>query len=386
MQSIQAGAQVYDSYGQKCNHRFLLNYGFAVEDNREIDGYCPNEVPIELGISSEDPLFDRKFDFWSRGEGGGGNINISLSGIAAQHGMSGVSALTTARSQNSDQTAVVQSFLDATAADQLRHNVSILCEREWASNDENSSPSLKRVRVSISNNENTRILFSVLRVVVSNEEELNAIMTSPSTSLIGEIGGSGQVSRALLGFHGESSGTSLASQQSLFHRTCRDIRHPLSIRNEKYAMQHLLVVVRNALNLYPTTLTQDIIDLSDEMSYPRFSNRRHAKIQVKGEKEILHHFDLWARTALDVIDIIENEIATNREEWKVGKMKNRQSFECAISSMEDAAESEGERGLHHTIIRYCCDTLGSIRREELKTPRRPTTKNSHISTVFGATY
>ena len=36
--------QVYDSYGQKCNHRFLLNYGFAIENNRESDGFCPNEV------------------------------------------------------------------------------------------------------------------------------------------------------------------------------------------------------------------------------------------------------------------------------------------------------------------------------------------------------
>lgn len=36
--------QVYDSYGQKCNHRFLLNYGFAIENNREADGFCPNEV------------------------------------------------------------------------------------------------------------------------------------------------------------------------------------------------------------------------------------------------------------------------------------------------------------------------------------------------------
>jgi hypothetical protein len=34
----QVGAQIYDSYGQKCNHRFLLNYGFSVENNAEPDG------------------------------------------------------------------------------------------------------------------------------------------------------------------------------------------------------------------------------------------------------------------------------------------------------------------------------------------------------------
>jgi protein-histidine N-methyltransferase len=48
LQGIGAGAQVYDSYGQKCNHRFLLNYGFSVENNVEPDGFCPNEVsPVQ---------------------------------------------------------------------------------------------------------------------------------------------------------------------------------------------------------------------------------------------------------------------------------------------------------------------------------------------------
>lgn len=42
--AIAAGAQVYDSYGLKSNHRFLLNYGFSVEQNIERDGFCPNEV------------------------------------------------------------------------------------------------------------------------------------------------------------------------------------------------------------------------------------------------------------------------------------------------------------------------------------------------------
>ena len=46
LQSIGRGDQVYDSYGQKCNHRFLLNYGFSIENNVESDGYCPNEVSV----------------------------------------------------------------------------------------------------------------------------------------------------------------------------------------------------------------------------------------------------------------------------------------------------------------------------------------------------
>jgi histone-lysine N-methyltransferase SETD3 len=88
LQSIVAGAQVYDSYGQKCNHRFLLNYGFSVERNVEPDGSCPNEVcsyirvcllsfilttvhllmqvPILLELKKDDPLYEQKMTFWRR--------------------------------------------------------------------------------------------------------------------------------------------------------------------------------------------------------------------------------------------------------------------------------------------------------------------------------
>ncbi len=52
LKAIDNGAQLFDSYGQKCNHRFLLNYGFSVENNAEPDGSCPNEVPILLEVLS----------------------------------------------------------------------------------------------------------------------------------------------------------------------------------------------------------------------------------------------------------------------------------------------------------------------------------------------
>lgn len=56
--------QVYDSYGQKCNHRFLLNYGFSIENNREEDGFCPNEVPFMFELDQSDPLFAIKQRLW----------------------------------------------------------------------------------------------------------------------------------------------------------------------------------------------------------------------------------------------------------------------------------------------------------------------------------
>jgi hypothetical protein len=50
--TLRAGQQVYDSYGKKCNSRFLLNYGFAVEHNSDDDiGQNHNEVRHAMGCS-----------------------------------------------------------------------------------------------------------------------------------------------------------------------------------------------------------------------------------------------------------------------------------------------------------------------------------------------
>jgi len=51
---IDRGAQVYDSYGKKCNSRFFLNYGFINLNNDA------NEVPLIVNLDPEDPGFDIK--------------------------------------------------------------------------------------------------------------------------------------------------------------------------------------------------------------------------------------------------------------------------------------------------------------------------------------
>jgi len=293
LQSIPAGAQVYDSYGQKCNHRFLLNYGFAVEDNRELDGFCPNEVPIELSLNPGDPLFNQKLDFWMRGE------------------------LSMARSNAS-----------------------------------------KRVRVCASNNENTRLLFSLLRVMNCNSEELRTI----STPVAGDM-------RSL--FVPDHRGG-----LSSFYRSCRDVRHPVSLRNERASMRHLRQIIALALSKYPTTLQQDLADLQDHAQYPPFSNKRHAKIQTRGEKEVLHHYERWARTALEVMNVIEQDVREEQErggvEVQLGHgivhddvLRSSCGFDFLIQRMED-----DESSIHDSIVRYCADVLGSLRREELKTIRQ----------------
>jgi len=274
LQGIPSGAQVYDSYGQKCNHRFLLNYGFAVEDNCEIDGFCPNEVPIELSFDLNDPLYGKKVEFCTCGK-----------------------VLATALSDNTT-TAGIFASKAATAA------------------------IVKRIRVCVSNNENSRLLFSLLRVLACNEEEIDFVTS---------VGGF--------------------------------IDHPIGLRNERVAMMLLLKIITRSLAAYPTTLREDVKDLSDETAFPRFSNKRNAKIQVRGEKEVLHHFAQWARASMDVMDVIERELNGD----------SIPSFDATIASFLTSS-------MHDIILLYCEDVLGSLRREEWINSRR---SNSRMTTTTG---
>jgi len=323
LQPIPAGAQVYDSYGQKCNHRFLLNYGFAVEDNRELDGFCPNEVPLEVGVQLNDPLYLAKMEFWTRGE----------SSLAA-HAI----AISSASSSLSIRTPYYIASTPEASAPPFGHY---------------SSPSpMKRVRVCVSNNENTRLLFSLLRALACNEQELASITNNASPEYQSRFPNDGR--------------------SAPFYRSCRDIRHPISIRNEREAMTLLMELIARVLEGYPTTLAQDVMDLQDEALLPRFSNKRHAKIQVRGEKEVLHHFLRWARTALEVMNVIDEELKVERGDYIFDE--GRASFDYLIREMEQEDHRSGGGGgnsaLHHTIVRYCVDVLGSLRREELKALKR----------------
>ena len=51
---IKKGDQIYFSYGRKCNSRFLLNYGFCLENNTE------NEISFNVTMREDDPLLEQK--------------------------------------------------------------------------------------------------------------------------------------------------------------------------------------------------------------------------------------------------------------------------------------------------------------------------------------
>lgn len=56
-QALEAGSELLDSYGRKCNTRYLLNYGFCVEDNCDGDGKIYNEVRLFFALNKEDTSY-----------------------------------------------------------------------------------------------------------------------------------------------------------------------------------------------------------------------------------------------------------------------------------------------------------------------------------------
>lgn len=60
LKTLSAHDQVMDSYGKKCNSKFLLHYGFTIECNRESDGRCQNELDLSLALVEQDALFERR--------------------------------------------------------------------------------------------------------------------------------------------------------------------------------------------------------------------------------------------------------------------------------------------------------------------------------------
>ena len=56
--NIKAGEEIFDSYGKKTNARFLLNYGFCLEDNDT------SEYLLTIEFNEEYPLYDIKKNFF----------------------------------------------------------------------------------------------------------------------------------------------------------------------------------------------------------------------------------------------------------------------------------------------------------------------------------
>lgn len=365
---------MFDSYGQKSNHRFLLNYGFSLEENMEPGG-CPNIVPITLVIKEDDPVFQDKMHFWllddeseeeeddeddndDEDEEEEEDADHPLVPEEEEHALIGdfqevpddetnsiVETATEASSDDdldgdittdgetvSDRADDVDTLEDDDVDTMEDEDVDTLededegdtSQEEDEDDDDEPYPvdyteddRTKTIRVSASDDDETELLFSLLRTVVCTEIELKGMK--------------GQL---------DDDHTQYGHSEEVFW--------PISMRNERAAMIKLIEVTSDALSMYSTTLDQDIEDLRDMESYPLFSNHRNAKLQVRAEKEVLEHFALWGKTSLDVLNIIEME--------KQG-LETEQDYNDTIADLQNAE-------LHYTIVRYCEDSLGTLRTDE----------------------
>lgn len=170
----------------------------------------------------------------------------------------------------------------------------------------------RRIRLCVWDNENTRLMFSLLRLIVADREDLEDIFTHALRLSSGTTNASDVHSISML--LTEINLSSRISYESLssFHRamlvvrSLRDTQYPISLSNERRAMHLLIKMVQESLQEYSSTLEEDFKSLSNSTDYPEFSNRRHALIQVKGEKEVLSFYLDLARTSLEVLQWIDD--------------------------------------------------------------------------------
>jgi hypothetical protein len=91
------------------------------------------------------------------------------------------------------------------------------------------------------------------------------------------------------------------------YRSLRDAQVPICLRNELRVMQSLLATVRQLLAAYPTSYEEDGDRLQSDEFAP-FSNERHALIQIRGEKEVLHFFEDFAVTTIELLSCADMDL------------------------------------------------------------------------------
>ena len=249
--------------------------------NVEKDGFCPNEVPVVITLEQG-------------GEGGGGEGEEEDKHLADESGVAGGARQQDGEGGNDSEGGTWNS---ARAKLEL-----------WTRDGSSMS---KRVRVCVSNNDNTKSMMSLLRVKVAGKEELKAIM------------GGGPY----------------------MYRSAKDIRFGLGVNNETLALSELSRMTKKMMAEYPTTLEEDVKALAEgeygeKGGLRKYSNERHARIQVKGEKEVLRYFERLADTG-------------------------RKGLACKDEEFEELKE-----GLEGGERQYVMEVVAGIRKDERRRERR----------------
>jgi Rubisco LSMT substrate-binding len=308
LQGIPMGSQLYISYGRKSNHQYMLNYGFAIEDNFDPDGESPNEVNLELELNKADALYANKLRFWCAASDEYDDVDKSDDDEVNKH-----------RDHKDVDEQVNTSFTGPVGlGDYELNHIYEFDDHELQEENDNQNghaeeddkeAHIKVIKVCTQDEKTMQELFSLLRFLVCDESELAEIVSRADTDDLEDP------------------------------MICYEIHSPINIRNELSAMKLLHNIVMHRLDQYPTSFGKNVEDLKDKSALAFFDIQRNAKIQITGEQEVLHFLAYWATTAVQAIA-------------SSGRMK----ADTLLQDREELHQSRGKTG----FVRYCSDVLGSL--------------------------
>ena len=250
---IESGAEVYDSYGKKCNSRYLLSYGFVVVDNTDADtGLDLNEARLLFRLRPPDDdgnLFERRMRLLRAVDA----PPVMEARLSASHAATGSSAAQAfLRFAYASERELLQAAPRA-PSDAAGAHIPL----DGGRYDDCAVWMCARDKV-------CRMLHSLWYVQHRVQVEVcvgRYVAPHPIHEHIPWL--CVCVSRAL---------------------------QPLSIVNEAYVLAHIVRSCRDALVRYPTTLEEDDAVLeAPVVGLPEGSNARNARVLVRGEKSVL----LW---------------------------------------------------------------------------------------------
>jgi hypothetical protein len=280
-QALHAGSQVFDSYGKKCNSRFLLNYGFAVDHNCDDDvGQDHNELRLLIGLlpPREDPWHARKQELL-------GGMTL-LQPPFPELEVNGVNS-----SSSKEVGSDVKAKGDISLAGDLEMGRAVISSR-----DDSSFSYLGSATVS-NDQKKTTFQSSTHPIPAPDLRSMAALDMSHSQtparsvriSTFAEYDGTIEAFSFLRFVHAKSFELlHLPRMEEDFDLARRPIL-PLSCSNECAVLSHLRLLCEKQLRAYPSSIEEDEELLkSGRLSYG--SNRRNALVLILGEKRVCSHY------------------------------------------------------------------------------------------------
>jgi len=289
-QALHAGSQVFDSYGKKCNSRFLLNYGFAVDHNCDDDiGQDHNEIRLLIGLlpPREDPWHARKQELL-----GGMTLlqppHVEMGGLS--EGFS-----------SSKDEAKAKGDISLAGDLDLGRNFHALREDPSFSHGGGviSADPAKLTRATsegeISSNPDARSLAALDMSITQTPAR------SVRISTFAEYDGTIEGFSFLRFVHARSFELlHLPRMEEDFDLARRPIL-PLSCANEAAVLSHLRILCEKQLRAYPTSMEEDL-ELLKSGRLPYGSNRRNALVLILGEKRVCSHYISLSKYAVPILE------------------------------------------------------------------------------------